>query len=83
MSDLPGIGYDADGGLVGIDRPSGVRTAMTRDLVGRATHIIHAGRGVTGETLPSGEVNPASMAPGNAYGHCKPNGNGHPNQQPA
>jgi YD repeat-containing protein len=32
---------------------------------------------------PSGAVNPSSAAPGNAYGHCKDNGNGHPNQQPA
>ena len=33
--------------------------------------------------MPSGVVNPSSMAPGNAFGHCKDNGNGHPNQQPA
>ena len=35
------------------------------------------------DPLPSGVVNPSSGAPGNAYGHCKDNGNGHPNQQPA
>ena len=34
-------------------------------------------------SLPSGEVNPSSGAPGNPFGHCKDNGNGHPNQQPA
>ena len=33
--------------------------------------------------LPSGAVNPSSAAPGNAFGHCKDNGNGHPHQQPA
>lgn len=32
---------------------------------------------------PSGVVNPSSGAPGNAFGHCKANGNGHPNQHPA
>ena len=68
---------------MGIVRPSGVETAIDRDLVGRVTGVVHAGEGVVGNTLPSGEVNPSSMAPGNAYGHCKDNGNGHPNQQPA
>jgi len=33
--------------------------------------------------LLSGEVNRATAVRGNAYGHCKDNGNGHPNQQPA
>src|SRR5665811_607516 len=28
-------------------------------------------------------VNPSSAAPGNAWGHCKDNGGGHPNQAPA
>lgn len=51
--------------------------------MGRVTGIAYTGLGVTGNPLPSGAVNPSSAAPGNAYGHCKANGNGHPNQQPA
>lgn len=73
--------HDPDGDLAAIVRPSGVETAIDRDLVGRVTSVVHSGRGVVPGTLPSGEVNPASMAPGNAYGHCK--GGEHPNQQPA
>ncbi len=86
QSDANGVaafGYDEVGALVGILRPSGVETEISRDLVGRVTAIVHAGEGVVGNKLPSGEVNPSSMAPGNAFGHCKDNGNGHPNQQPA
>ncbi len=75
--------YDAAGALVGESRSSGVETASTRDLAGRVTGIAYTGEGVVGNPLPSGEVNPSSAAPGNAYGHCKDNGNGHPNQQPA
>ncbi len=81
--DITSFDYDQAGALVGISRPSGVETAIDRDLLGRVTAIVHTGEGVVGNTLPSGEVNPSSMAPGNAYGHCKDNGNGHPNQQPA
>ena len=80
---LTAFTYDADGGLSQVERASGVDTEVTRDLVGRVTGIVHSGEGVTGTPLPSGAVNPSSMAPGNAYGHCKDNGNGHPNQQPA
>ena len=86
QSDATGVTaftYDADGGLSLVERASGVDTEVTRDLVGRVTGIVHSGEGVTGTPLPSGEVNPSSMAPGNAYGHCKDNGNGHPHQQPA
>ena len=75
--------YDATGALVGQVRGSGVSTAVTRDLAGRVTSIVHTGRGVVSSSLPSGVVNPSSGAPGNAFGHCKDNGNGHPNQQPA
>jgi YD repeat-containing protein len=60
-----------------------VTTTITRDLTGRATLIAHTGRGVTASSLPSGVVNPSSMAPGNAYGHCNASPSGHPNQQPA
>jgi RHS repeat-associated protein len=35
------------------------------------------------DSLRSGVVNPSSGAPDNALGHCKDNGNGHANQQPA
>ena len=56
---------------------------MTVASVGRLEVTSPRFEGVTGTPLPSGEVNPSSMAPGNAYGHCKDNGNGHPNQQPA
>ena len=74
QSDANGVtafSYNQAGALTGIVRPSGVETAIDRDLVGRVTAIVHTGQGVVGNTLPSGEVNPSSMAPGNAYGHCK------------
>jgi RHS repeat-associated protein len=77
------LGYDATGALVGEVRASGVSTSLTRDLLGRVTSIVHSGRGVVSSSLPSGEVNPSSAAPGNAFGHCKDNGGGHPNQAPA
>ena len=77
------FGFDADGEVARIGRASGVVTAIGRDLVGRVTELVHAGRGVDTSDLPMGEVNPSSMAPGNAWGHCKANGNGHPNQRPA
>jgi hypothetical protein len=64
-------------------RSSGLTTAIGRDLAGRVTSIDYTGLGVAGNPLPSGAVNPSSGAPGNAYGHCRANRNGHPNQQPA
>ena len=82
-SGVTSFSYDATGALVGEVRASGVSTSITRDLAGRVTSIVHSGRGVASSSLPSGEVNPSSAAPGNAWGHCKDNGGGHPNQQPA
>lgn len=75
--------HDAAGQLVSVVRPSGVSEAVTRDADGRVVGIRYTGLGVTGNPLPSGAVNPSSGAPGNAWGHCKDNGNGHLNQQPA
>ena len=75
--------YDAMGALVGQVRPSGVSTSVSRDLVGRVTSIVHRGRGLLSSPLTSGALNPSGGAPGNAWGHCKDNGNGHPNQAPA
>ena len=75
--------YDATGALVGQVRASGVTTALTRDLAGRVTSIVHTGRGLVGVGWPFAGLNPSSAAPGNAWGHCKDNGNGHVNQEPA
>ena len=82
-SSVTTFSYDETGAMIGQVRPSGVTADIDRDLVGRVTGVEYTGLGVTGNPLPSGEVNPSSGAPGNAYGHCKDNGNGHPNQQPA
>ena len=82
-SSVTTFAYDETGAMTGQVRPSGVVTQIDRDRVGRVTSIDYTGVGVAGNPLPSGEVNPSSAAPGNAYGHCKDNGNGHPNQQPA
>jgi RHS repeat-associated protein len=83
VSSVTQFAYDETGAQIGQERPSGVTTQIDRDLSGRVTSIEYTGLGVTGNPLPSGVVNPSSAAPGNAYGHCKANGNGHPNQQPA
>jgi YD repeat-containing protein len=72
------FGYDADGNLTEIARPSGVVTTTSFDLVGRVTTIAHSGN------VPEGfEGDPADAphAPGNAYGHCN-EAPGHVNQQP-
>ena len=82
-SSVTTFAYDENGAMSGQVRPSGLTTGIERDLAGRVTSIDYTGLGVTGNPLPSGVVNPSSAAPGNAYGHCKDNGNGHPNQQPA
>ena len=71
------------GAVTGQVRQSGVTSTIERDLAGRVTGITYRGLGVAQSALPSGAVNPSSAAPGNAFGHCKDNGNGHPHQQPA
>ena len=83
VSSVTTFAYDETGAMTGQVRASGVEAEVTRDRVGRVTSIDYTGLGVTGNALRWGEVNPSSAAPGNAYGHCKDNGNGHPNQQPA
>ncbi len=75
--------YDETGAMIGQARASGLEAEIDRDLAGRVTEITYTGLGVTGFTPPWGEVNRSSAVLGNAYGHCKANGNGHPNQQPA
>ncbi|KGM17813.1 hypothetical protein N867_11480 [Actinotalea fermentans ATCC 43279 = JCM 9966 = DSM 3133] len=73
--------YDADGNLSVTSRPTGVVTSLTRDLNGRVTGMTHTGSGAAPGTSPAG--NSSANAPGNAFGHCKDNPTGHPNQQPA
>ena len=83
VSSVTTFAYDESGAMTGRVRSSGLEAEIERDLAGRVTGITYTGLSVTGNPLPSGVVNPSSGAPGNAWGHCKANGNGHPNQQPA